>query len=191
VASGGVDRFALSPSGKFGIVVSIEQGDWYYELLELAPAFRQPFINRYMPHWLCDVPTFSPDEEFIVTVGPVGTSSFKWWAPEVEDREEDDEPESPGGRHRLATIYVHHRPTNRVTEHPLLVDVPNGWHPQKRTDDVVGWGWWFVWGPVFTGARSFCLWTPDGMPHELTLPLPAEIVLPTLRPSWQDVVDSV
>src|SRR5262249_36573118 len=54
VPSGGSDRLAISPAGNFGVVVALEQGDWYYEVLRLQPKLSQPFIGHHVYLWSGD-----------------------------------------------------------------------------------------------------------------------------------------
>lgn len=180
VPSGGADRLAISPAGNLGVVVALEQGDWYYEVLRLRPQLSQPFIGHHVRLWSGDPPAFSPDERFLVAVG---WNPAKWWAPEAVDWEEEDEPVSPGGTFKLGSIYVQNLKTKRVTERPLQVKLSAGWQPKKRTDDLKPYAGNFVWGPKFLDDRSFRLWLPDGSPLDLTLPLPKAVRVSGLQSS--------
>ena len=181
VPSGGPDRLVVSPAGNLGLVVAMEQGDWYYEVLQLRPKLSQPFIGHHVRLDLGDPPAFSPDERFVVAVG---CNPAKWWAPGVIDWEED-EPVSPGGTVTPRVIYVQDLKTKRVIERPLRVKIPAGWQPKKRKDDLAGYGWNCIWGPKFLDDRSFRLWLPDGSPFDLRLPLPKAIRVPGLHSSWR------
>ena len=184
VPSGGPDHLVVSPAGNLGLVVALEQGDWYYEVLRLQPKLSQPFIGHHVRLWLGDPPAFSPDERFVVAVG---CNPAKWWAPDVEDWEEEDEPISPGGRFSPGAIYVHDLKTKRVIERPLQVKLPAGWQPKKPKpkDDPGGFGWNYVWGPKFLDERSFRVWLPDRSPLDLTLPLRKAVGIPGIQSSWR------
>jgi hypothetical protein len=167
VPSGGADRLVISPGGNLAVVVAVEQGDWYYELLQLRPKLRQLHIGYHVREMLGDCPAFSPDEEFLVSIGSPG---WLWWA---ADR---DDPQSPstGGLHQVAKVYVHDLKKKRVSQHALSVDLDEGWRPRSPEAGE----WEVVWGPVFQSPRTFRLWLPDGQKLDLTLPLPKALTIP-------------
>lgn len=170
VPSGGADRLVVSPSGRRGLVIAIDQGEWYYELLDLHPRLCQVGIGYQVSEWLGDCPAFSPDERYLVAVGSPGPL---WWAPSASDWKTA----SVGGYHRLGTLYVHSFQRGRVREHPIVIDLPKGWLPKDPEDGQM----WVVWGPTFRGPRAFRVWLPDGKPVALNLPLPKKIVVRNLR----------
>jgi hypothetical protein len=183
VPSGGPDRLVISPAGNLALIVALEQGDWYYEVLRLQPKMSQPFIGHHVHLNSGDPPAFSPDERFVVAVG---CDPGKWWAPGTFDWEEQEEPISPGGTFSPGTIYVQDLKTKRVTERPLQVKLPAGWQPKKPKvkDDPGGYGWNCVWGPKFLDKRSFRVWLPDRSSLDLKLPLPKTVRVSGLGSSW-------
>jgi hypothetical protein len=183
VPSGGADALVVSPAGGLAAVVAMEGPEWYYEVLGLRPSLSQLGVGLRIDDDLGDGPVFSPDERYLVTVGSPG---YVWWARPGEERDEEEwRLPSEGGTYELGWVYVHDLAEDRKTKHPLVVDLPAGWQPVPRDDEPDGRGWMVVWGPRFSGERTFRLWLPDGRPLDLDLPLPETVEVPILRTTWQ------
>jgi hypothetical protein len=183
VPSGGADALVVSPAGRLAIVVAIQGPEWYYEVLGLLPTLSQLGVGHRIDDYLLDGPVFSPDERYIVTVG---SPRFVWWAWPEEGEWDGEEWQVPseGGLYELGWVYVHDLTSGLKTKHPLTVDLPVGWQPIPREGESDGWSWMVVWGPEFTGERSFRVWLPDGAPLDLQLPLPPTVEVPVLANRW-------
>lgn len=184
VPSGGADMLVVSPAGGLAAAVAIQGPEWYYEVLGRRPSLSQLGVGHRIDDYLVDGPVFSPDERYIVTVG---SPRFVWWAwPEDEGWDEEDwQVPSEGGRYEFGWVHVHDLAAGRKTKHPLAVELPAGWQPEPREGEPDGWSWMVVWGPEFTGDRSFRLSLPGGTPLDLRLPLPDTVEVPSLARRWQ------
>lgn len=191
VPSGGADALVVSPSGRRAAVIAIEGPEWYYVLLGLVPSLSQTNVDHRIDDYLLDGPVFSPDERFLVTVG---SPRFVWWSwPEEEFDEDEWLRPSEGGRFECGWLHVHDLVTDQRTKHSLEVELPTGWTPTPRPSEPDGWSWTVLWGPEFTGNRTFRIWLPGGMPLDLELPLPEPIEIDELPSTWQgpnDLVES-
>jgi hypothetical protein len=183
VPSGGADALIVSPAGGLAAVVAMQGPEWYYEVLGLRPALAQLGVGHRINEYLVDGPVFSPDERYLVTVGGAG---HVWWAWPDEEHDEDEwQLPSEGGRFEFGWVYVHDLLGEQVTRHPLSGALPAGWKPQPRDGEAEGQSWQAVWGPQFTGERTFRLWLPDGSPLDLRLPLADVIKVPGLEQTWR------
>ena len=167
-----IDGIAASPSGEWLVTQRISgQGEWGYDVFRTRPLVREAGVAEERGYIL-DLPSFAPDESFLV--GGAGPGFLGgWWV------HPDDELEDParGGPVVLGFLFVHRLPSHGVTRHELRVDLPAGWLP----DDP--WAQWY--GPREITARvdAVTVLPSWGVPIELSLPLPPVIQLPAPHPS--------
>lgn len=167
-----IQEIGASPSGEWAVTQrNSGQGEWGYDVFRIDPLARDAGVN-YEKGYILELPSFAPDESFIV--GGAGPEYLGgWW------RHPDDEVDDPprGGEFSLGFLFVHRLPSHEVTRHELRVEVPVGWRP----DDP--WGEWH--GPQeITVTRTRVRLVPSwGVSVEVKFPLPSVIWLPTPHPS--------
>ncbi|WP_394825603.1 hypothetical protein [Pendulispora albinea] len=95
------------------------------------------------------------------------TQSTYWWT-------DDPDAASPGGLRKVGDITVHDLATNALATYEALIDLPQGWRPNRPDEPEA---WMSIWGPEFVDSQRFRIWWPDESSDVLSLPLPPTIVL--------------
>jgi hypothetical protein len=162
---------------RVALVTWLDQTEWGYVVVNLSQMKQVPISFRWDSPTLSP-PALSPDEKTVVSCQYLVD---RWW---LDDNDDETAP-SPGGMRQMGSISVHHLAPSQVSNHPVLVNLPAAWRPDRpnRSD------WSMIWGPEFTGPREFRIWLPDATEKRLSLPLPPKVVieesLRTERP-WLD-----
>jgi hypothetical protein len=164
VRSGSPEFIAFGDAHNEAIITWMDQNVSGYVGIDLAgPA--QTGMELYWKTGSLPRPAFAPGSRVVVACH--GWRSV-WWNDEIDGAEEVP---SPGGRWKVGDITVHDLDADRITSHPVLVTLREGWIPDRP--DWSAWGQ--IWGPEFIDGQRFRIWLPDDTTLELQLPLGSQI----------------
>jgi hypothetical protein len=167
-----IEAIGVSQTGAWLVTQRISgQGEWGYDVFRTSPLARVAGVAQERGYIL-DLPTFAPDDSWLV--GGAGKGFLgQWWA------HPDDEPDEParGGLVSLGFLFVHRLPRHKVARHDLRVKLPTGWVPEDP------WGQWY--GPrEITPITNRIQFLPSwGVPVTVAFPPPRVIRLPVPHPS--------
>jgi hypothetical protein len=164
IPTGGARYLVPNHKGDKCLVTWLDQSEWGYVMVDLT-GMRQIPDGLLWPSPNVAPPDFSPDDSFIVSCH---FFSSGWWTDAADDYWESP---SPGGVFQAGAISVHEVATNTITHHDVLIDLPQGWRPDRPDSS----DWDAIWGPEFVSNTQFRIWLPDDSEEFLTLPLPPQI----------------
>jgi hypothetical protein len=164
VDSGGVELLVLNNSGNRCLVTWLDQGCWGYIFIDLVAMKQLPDRFSFRPGSLAP-PSFSPDDSVVISCNYYKSG---WWTDEI-----DDSWDYPclGGLRKVGVINVHDVVSDIISNHEVLIDMPEGWIPVDPDNS----DWDTIWGPEFISKKEFRIWLPDGSSEVLSLPLPTRI----------------
>jgi hypothetical protein len=130
---GGLE-LAISHSGRFGALSvysgQSEEGYVLFSLPDVKTLGSLPYVGGES----ASPCLFSPDDGHLVLVMEPNTC---WWAGDVEDADWDTP--ARGGPVHWATLHTHEAKEGGAhAEHPILVDLPQGWFPDE---ELAGASW--------------------------------------------------
>lgn len=165
VPTGGVEFLVTDSKREHGLATWLDQTEWGYILLDLKTMAPRSDGLRFPVPSICP-PELRADSNLVVACSPYRDG---WWT----DAEDDYwESESPGGWRKVGVVTVHDLLANFATNHDVLVNLPQGWRPDRG--ELAEWQ--AIWGPRFVSENEFLMWLPDHSVEKCRLPLP-----PTIR----------